>query len=63
MKKILDSTKSFGEISSDRKDICMLCDSNTKKDIELGKCDECGCFLTGKVNIPVTTCPRDLWLL
>lgn len=46
------------EVASARLEICKNCDQYRQT---TRTCKACNCFLPGKVNINMSTCPKDKW--
>lgn len=44
--------------SIQRLEVCVMCEKYDKKQV---RCQECGCFLKGKVLLPSAKCPLGKW--
>lgn len=59
--------KSFYRMLEDKKrrlEICASCEHKTEKvvlGIEYDACNVCGCVLTAKAQVPLSTCPLRKW--
>lgn len=63
MLSILQSSKQFDEIRSDRLDICIKCDEAIRPKSKSIQCSKCKCFMLGKTRMPAAKCPLGKWKL